>query len=211
MQQQTRRNPVVYEEDDDDELENGSSTKSPRQTSEYFKRYELMTELYASAHTLLLSEISTFIDLVCFLCSINLRNPNHCPLGVYVMPSSDNLNGACASPIRDVSYTDQLFLKVWYGVIFVHKGYYRSGVFKFRMTIPESYPNHPPSVTFLTDMFHPLVDVQGNVSISQQFPTWRPYQDYLFHVLHYLKNMFKRVILDGLVDKHCLNKEAYRL
>ncbi|KAI8139794.1 ubiquitin-conjugating enzyme/RWD-like protein [Fennellomyces sp. T-0311] len=123
---------------------------------------------------------------------INLRNPSHCPLGVYVMPSTDNLN-------------------VWYGVLFVHKGHYRSGVFKFRMTIPESYPNHPPSVTFMTDMFHPLVDVQGNLSISQQFPTWRPYQDYLFHVLHYVKNIFKRVVLDGLVDKHCLNKEAYRL
>ncbi|ORY94005.1 ubiquitin-conjugating enzyme/RWD-like protein [Syncephalastrum racemosum] len=152
-----------YEDEEDD-----VTAKSPRLTSEYFKRYELMTEF------------------------INLRNPSHCPLGVYVMPSSDNLN-------------------IWYGVIFVHKGYYRSGVFKFRMTIPESYPTHPPSVTFLTDMFHPLVDVQGNVSITQQFPTWRPYQDYIFHVLHYLKNMFKKVVLEGLVDKHCLNKEAYRL
>ncbi|KAL0076941.1 ubiquitin-conjugating enzyme/RWD-like protein [Phycomyces blakesleeanus] len=108
------------------------------------------------------------------------------------MPSSDNLN-------------------VWYGVIFVHKGFYRSGVFKFRMTIPESYPNLPPSVTFLTEMFHPLVDAHGNVSMSQQFPTWRPYQDYILHVLHYLKNMFKKAVLDGLLDKHCFNKEAYRL
>lgn len=79
------------------------------------------------------------------------------------------------------------------------------------MTIPENYPNHPPSVTFLTEMFHPLVDTQGNLSLSQQFATWRPYQDYLFHVLHYIKNIFKRVVLDGLVDKHCPHKEAYRL
>lgn len=60
-------------------------------------------------------------------------------------------------------------------------------------------------------MFHPLVDANGNVNISQQFPIWRPYQDYTFHVLHYLKNMFKKVVLDGLNDKYCLNKEAYRL
>ncbi|CAO3589915.1 unnamed protein product [Absidia cylindrospora] len=102
-------------------------------------------------------------------------------------------------------------LSVLYGVVFVHKGYYRSGVFKFRMYIPESYPDHPPSVTFLTDMFHPLVDSQGSVSLSQQFPTWRPHQDYLFHVLHYIKNMFKKGVLEKLVDKHCYNKEAYRL
>ncbi|KAI8060767.1 ubiquitin-conjugating enzyme/RWD-like protein [Gongronella butleri] len=108
------------------------------------------------------------------------------------MPSSDSLN-------------------VMYGVVFVHKGYYRSGVFKFRMFVPESYPDHPPSITFLTDMFHPLVDSQGNVSLTQQFPTWRPHQDYLYHVLHHIKNMFKRAVLEKIVDKHCCNKEAYRL
>ncbi|CAO3594370.1 unnamed protein product [Absidia cylindrospora] len=79
------------------------------------------------------------------------------------------------------------------------------------MYIPETYPDQPPTVTFLTDMFHPLVDAQGNVSLSQQFPTWRPHQDYLFHVLHYLKNMFKQDVLEKLLDKHCHNKEAYRL
>lgn len=119
-----------------------------------------------------------------------------------------------------VSYFDSYFffvhtiltqLLVWYGVIFVHKGFYRSGAFKFRLTIPQDYPSQAPSVTFLTDMFHPLVDVNGNVSIAQQFPIWRPYQDYIFHILHYLKNMFKKVVLDGLNDKYCFNKEAYRL
>ncbi|CAO3685999.1 unnamed protein product [Umbelopsis ramanniana] len=140
----------------------------PKNNSEYFKRYELMIEFS------------------------NLRNPNHCPLGVYVMPLSDNLN-------------------VWFGCLFVHKGFYRSGVFKFRINIPESYPNAPPTVTFLTDMFHPLVDTQGRLSIAQQFPVWRPHQDYIFHILHYIKNAYKRVVLDGLVEKYCPNKEAYRL
>ncbi|GAA5799026.1 hypothetical protein HPULCUR_004435 [Helicostylum pulchrum] len=156
----------IYDEDEDDTGE--PIPKAPRLTSEYFSRYEIMTEF------------------------INLRNPNHCPLGVYVMPSSDDLY-------------------VWYGVLFVHKGFYKSGTFKFRLSIPQNYPNQPPSITFLTDMFHPLVDVNGNVSISQQFPIWRPYQDYIFHILHYLKNMFKKVVLDGLNDKYCFNKEAYRL
>jgi ubiquitin-protein ligase len=101
--------------------------------------------------------------------------------------------------------------KVWYGVLFVHQGHYRSGAFKFRVAIPESYPEYPPAVTFMSDMFHPLVDVGGNLSISQQFPTWRPYEDYIFHVLHYIKNIFKKAVLDRLVDKHCPNKESYRL
>ncbi|KAG0741736.1 hypothetical protein G6F57_005927 [Rhizopus arrhizus] len=151
-----------------DEEEEEEQDESVYGISESFKRYDLMTEF------------------------INLKNPNHCPLGVYVMPSSENLY-------------------VWYGVIFVHQGYYSSGTFKFRLAIPESYPEYPPAVTFMSDMFHPLVDGGGNLSITQQFPTWRPYEDYIFHILHYIKNIFKKNILDRLIDKHCFNKEAYRL
>ncbi|KAI7897949.1 ubiquitin-conjugating enzyme/RWD-like protein [Cokeromyces recurvatus] len=102
-------------------------------------------------------------------------------------------------------------LYIWYGVIFVHQGYYKSGIFKFRVALPESYPEYSPSVTFMSDMFHPLIDGGGNLSLSQQFPTWRPNEDYIFHVLHYIKNIFKKTILDRLVSKHCFNKEAYRM
>ncbi|CAO3638947.1 unnamed protein product [Mucor fragilis] len=150
----------------DDEDINGTYTPYP--TSEFYKKYELMTEF------------------------INLKNPNHCPLGLYIMPSSENFN-------------------VWYGVIFVHQGYYSSGAFKFRVAIPEAYPEYPPSVTFISDMFHPLIDSGGNLSLTQQFPTWRPCEDYIFHVLHYIKNIFKKAVLDRLVDKHCPQKEPYRL
>lgn len=102
-----------------------------------------------------------------------------------------------------------IIMKVWYGVIFVHQGYYQSGVFKFRVAVPESYPEYPPSITFMSDMFHPLIDGGGNLSLTYQFPVWRPYQDYIFHVLHYIKNIFKKAVLDKLVDKHCPGKEAY--
>lgn len=95
--------------------------------------------------------------------------------------------------------------------MFVHKGYYSSGVFKFRVVISESYPEYPPNVTFMSDMFHPLIDVGGNLTICQQFLTWRPDESYIIHVLHYIKNIFKRAILDRLVDKICLNKDAYKL
>lgn len=126
------------------------------------------------------------------------------------MPSSENFNG------NDKCYLKWIFAKycliiVWYGVIFVHQGYYSSGAFKFRVAIPEAYPEYPPSVTFISDMFHPLIDSGGNLSLSQQFPTWRPYEDYIFHVLHYIKNIFKKAVLDRLIDKHCPQKEPYRL
>ncbi|RUS22627.1 hypothetical protein BC937DRAFT_88233 [Endogone sp. FLAS-F59071] len=164
--------PRTSLDDDDDEGSDsaslGLSKKKPQFYSEYFKRYELMIEF------------------------TNLRNPNHCPLGVYVMPAQDNLN-------------------TWFGSLFVHKGYYRNGVFKFRISIPPEYPERAPTVDFLTDMFHPLVDQKGGFNMGQQFPAWRPHQDYIFHVLHYIKNAFKKVVLDNLLEKYAKNKEAYRM
>jgi ubiquitin-protein ligase len=136
--------------------------------SDYFRRYELMIEF------------------------TNLRNVNHCPLGVYVMPSTDNLF-------------------VWYGTLFVHKGYYRNGVFKFRLNIPQEYPEKPPQVCFLTELFHPLIDTSGLFSLAQQFPTWQPNKDYIFHVLHYIKNAFKKVVLDNLAEPKCFNKDALKM
>lgn len=140
-----------------------------------------------------------------------MKNQNHCPLGVYVMPSSNDLYGKWGGEKSKWMAVQLIVCVVWHGVLFVHKGYFRSGTFRFQLNIPKDYPNSPPSVTFFKDVFHPLVDDHGNVCILQQFPKWRPYQDYVFHVLHYLKNMFKKVVLDGLNEKYCLNKESYRL
>jgi ubiquitin-protein ligase len=61
-------------------------------------------------------------------------------------------------------------------VIFIQNGYYKGGVFKFVINIPEEYPDAAPSVRFLTDMFHPLINTSGNCAILHKFPRWRPHQ-----------------------------------
>ncbi|KAJ1532721.1 hypothetical protein HK405_000891, partial [Cladochytrium tenue] len=92
--------------------------------SQYFRRMELLIEYK------------------------NLRNPNHCPTGMYVMPDPDNLNE-------------------WHCVLFIHRGYYKEGVFKFVLQVPDGYPDEGPTVRFVTDMFHPLVDRDGGFSLRQ--------------------------------------------
>jgi hypothetical protein len=43
----------------------------------------------------------------------------------------------------------------WHGVIFLRKGYFRKGVFKFVMHIPDGYPDAgPPRVFFISDVRH---------------------------------------------------------
>ncbi|KAI9232131.1 MAG: ubiquitin-conjugating enzyme/RWD-like protein [Podila humilis] len=102
-------------------------------------------------------------------------------------------------------------INLWFGTLFVHKGYYRNAVFKFQLVIPPEYPERRPTVHFLSDLFHPLIDQHGQLALQYQFPQWRPHRDYLFHVLHYVKAIFKKCVLDTVVEKQAVNKEAYRM
>ncbi|KAL8841886.1 MAG: hypothetical protein Q9170_000759 [Blastenia crenularia] len=45
----------------------------------------------------------------------------------------------------------------WSGVLFVRKGPYSPAVLRFAISFPPRYPEVPPSITFITDIFHPLV------------------------------------------------------
>ncbi|KAL8656838.1 MAG: hypothetical protein Q9226_002510 [Calogaya cf. arnoldii] len=45
----------------------------------------------------------------------------------------------------------------WSGVLFVRKGPYAPAVLRFQLFFPAGYPDLPPLITFITDIFHPLV------------------------------------------------------
>ena len=53
-------------------------------------------------------------------------------------------------------------------------GYYTDSILKFRMSFPTNYPERPPLVQFLTDVFHPLVSQQdGTFNLTPRFRPWR--------------------------------------
>merc|ERR1711948_197465 len=87
------------------------------------------------------------------------------PSGMYVMPSFDSV-------------------LTWHGSLFVRQGLYRGGVFKFTLQLPEEYPDEPPKLFFVSDVFHPMVEsATGRVDIGGVFPEWRPGRDYASFVL----------------------------
>ncbi|KAG1806831.1 UBC-like protein [Suillus plorans] len=123
----------------------------------------------------------------------SLRNINHCPTGMYITPSVEST-------------------LVWDAVLFVHKGYYQDSVLKFTVTFPNDYPERPPTVRFLTDIFHPLVDPRtGGYSLAPRFRPWRPKEHQIHHILHFMKSTFKEPTLDKLHEEDVLNKEAFNL
>jgi len=122
----------------------------------------------------------------------SLRHSQHCPLGIYVIPSAETL-------------------RVWHAVFFVHQGYYADAILRFRLTFPIDYPENPPVAHFVTDVFHPLIGQDGVFNLSPRFRPWRPKEHHVFDVLHYIKAAFKKHALDKLKEPDCLNKEAFHL
>jgi ubiquitin-protein ligase len=99
---------------------------------------------------------------------------SHSPGGVYLLPS---LN------------TPGLFL----GVIFLRRGLYQNGVYKFSLSVGPTYNdvNVRPKITFLTPLLNPLVDpATGELDLTGAFPTWDPERHYLITALTYLKKIF---------------------
>lgn len=104
---------------------------------------------------------------------------SHAPGGVYLFPHNTDIR--------------QLF-----GVIFVRKGLYSDGIFRFKITLPPEYnsPGTCPAVVFTPPIFHPLVDPKtGAVRLesSAQFgkpSEWDNKKHFLITILIFLKKIF---------------------
>ena len=95
--------------------------------------------------------------------------------GIYILPALDNL-------------------RKWSGVLFIRKGLYKGGIFRFYLELPRSYPADGacPRVTFLTDVHHPHINGKtGRVDILSHFNgKWIAGEHYIVVVLSVLKSMF---------------------
>jgi len=151
---------------------NSNESKTKKYYSQYFRRYELLIEFK------------------------NLSNPEHCPSGVYVMPSMDDFYQ-------------------WLGVMFLHScgtthfGE-RPAVLKFCLEIPPDYPEKAPEVRILSNVVHPLIHPQTRkLELRQQFAEWKPQKHHICHVLHYLKNAFSSITLENLQPNYIADEKAY--
>lgn len=152
--------------------------------------------------------------------------PEYCPLGIYVIPlandpfSESNFCAhvhirTCSELVLHNECLAQMtyVLSVWLGTHFVHRGYWAGSVLRFRLDIPRDYPASAPEVTYTgTAIVHPLIDpATGRVRLDSRFSTWRPRQDYIIHILFWMKAIFKRRDLDSIKENACANPEAYRM
>mmetsp|Transcript_2238 Transcript_2238/g.5959 ORF Transcript_2238/g.5959 Transcript_2238/m.5959 type:complete len:176 (+) Transcript_2238:84-611(+) len=74
-------------------------------------------------------------------------------------------------------------------VIQPEEGYWARGRFKFTVNILPSYPHDPPKVHCDTKIYHPNIDLKGNVCLNILRREWKPVLT-LNHVLYGLQLLF---------------------
>ena len=59
-------------------------------------------------------------------------------------------------------------------IISPDEGTYKGGRFNFSIQIGQNYPYQPPKVKCLTKIYHPNIDLEGNVCLNILREDWRP-------------------------------------
>ncbi len=107
--------------------------------------------------------------------SIEYKHLKHnCPGGVYLVPSFDDL-------------------RVFHGAIFVRRGVFVNGIFKFTLTCPQAYNDidSHPIIRFTSYLYNPHVHPEtGVIDLTSAFPQWDPSRHFLVTALTYLKRIF---------------------
>jgi ubiquitin-protein ligase len=108
---------------------------------------------------------------------------SHAPGGVYLVPSLDDL-------------------RKFYGIIFVRRGPFTNGIFKFQLRLPPTYNdvNQHPQITFESYIYNPHVNAAtGQLDITTAYPRWDPSKHYLVTVLTFLKKIFYAKTFDDAI------------
>jgi len=121
------------------------------------------------------------------LAEYNLVRKQKLP-GVYVIPSTH-------SPLQ------------WYGVIFVRSGVYQEGIFRFKIIIPENYPDGDcPRLYFDHAVFHPLVSpcapYEMDLRRGPLSKKWRRNVNHIWQILHLLRKNFYKVDTTNPLNTH---------
>lgn len=57
------------------------------------------------------------------------------------------------------------------------KGYWGGYVYRFSFSVPDMYPHEPPKVRCLDKIYHPNIDLNGNVCLNILRADWKPVLD----------------------------------
>ncbi len=78
--------------------------------------------------------------------------------------------------IQATPIADSLF--AWEAIIFGPEDtIWEGGIFKLRLEFSDDYPNKPPKVKFVTNMYHPNIYKDGSICLDILSTMWSPVYD----------------------------------
>ncbi|KAL0583226.1 hypothetical protein ABG067_006834 [Albugo candida] len=77
----------------------------------------------------------------------------------------------------NVTFPDTNDLTVFNVKIKVDNGYWKGAAYNFSFRIPPMYPHEPPKVRCHTKIYHPNIDLDGNVCLNILREDWKPVLD----------------------------------
>lgn len=122
-------------------------------------------------------------------------------LAEYNLLQKQKLPGVYVIPSRETSLC-------WFGIIFIRQGIYQEGVFRFKILIPDNYPDGDcPRLIFEHPVFHPIVDSETHeLDVKRGFHKWRRNVNHIWQILLYTRRCFYKFDI-----KDALNIEAAHL
>lgn len=85
-----------------------------------------------------------------------------------------DINETSLPPTCQVEFPDKDDLMNFKLVIRPDEGYYQGGRFVFSFAVGQSYPHDPPKVKCETMVYHPNIDLEGNVCLNILREDWKP-------------------------------------
>ena len=120
-----------------------------------------------------------------------------------------NYSCGCNSKIPNFDYIYlNNFITAWFGIIFIRQGIYQEAVFRFKIQIPENYPDGDcPRLFFDHPVYHPIVDPDSNeLDVKRGFHKWRRNVNHIWQILLYTRRCFYK-----FDTKDALNCDAAHL
>ncbi|CAB5357600.1 unnamed protein product [Rhizophagus irregularis] len=90
------------------------------------------------------------------------------------------------------------------------EGFYRGGVFRFTFNINNNYPHDPPKVRCSQKIYHPNIDLEGNVCLNILREDWKPVLN-LNSVLVGLQYLFLEPNADDPLNKEDIEMSFFKI
>eukprot|EP00389_Voromonas_pontica_P001139 GDKH01001698.1.p1 GENE.GDKH01001698.1~~GDKH01001698.1.p1 ORF type:complete len:189 (+),score=21.20 GDKH01001698.1:94-660(+) len=77
-------------------------------------------------------------------------------------------------PATTINFPDKDVLMKFDVMIQPDEGYWKGAKYSFSFTIPPGYPHEPPKVKCETKVYHPNIDLKGNICLNILREDWKP-------------------------------------